>query len=68
MHKKKKDVVGGAEGWNAFSGGSFPNYFGDEAPKAQGQPVQQAAKKSNLLDEEDDITTQTTVKTEAPKA
>lgn len=28
MHKKKKDVVGGAEGWNAFSGGSFPNYFG----------------------------------------
>ena len=29
MQKKKKDVVGGAEGWNAFSGGSFPNYFGD---------------------------------------
>jgi len=26
--KKKEKVGGGAEGWNAFSGGSFPNYFG----------------------------------------
>ena len=29
MQKKKKEVVGGAEGWNAFSGGNFPNYFGE---------------------------------------
>jgi hypothetical protein len=35
MKKKNKDVVGGAAGWNAFAGGSFPNYFGDEAPKAE---------------------------------
>lgn len=67
MQKKKKDVVGGAEGWNAFSGGSFPNYFGDEAPKEQDKPAVQQAKKANLLDE-DDETTVTTIKAEPPKA
>lgn len=28
MKKKKETSGGGADGWNAFAGGSFPSYFG----------------------------------------
>ena len=66
MQKKKKEVTGGAEGWNAFSGGSFPNYFGNEAPKEQAKPVP-SPKKTNLLDEDEEETTVPTMKVEQPK-
>ena len=62
MHKKKKDVVGGAEGWNAFSGGSFPNYFGEEGNTTaeESKPVSNNA---NLMDDNETVPT----KVEVPK-
>ena len=45
--KKKKESSGDGQSWNAFAGGSFPNYFGEpEGTKVEkkSQPV------NNLLD------------------
>lgn len=51
--KKKKEKVGESAGWDAFSGGSFPNYFGDQAPPTEEKPAQLPAPKvSSLLDED----------------
>lgn len=32
--KKKKEKAGESASWDAFSGGSFPNYFGDQPQSA----------------------------------
>lgn len=51
--KKKKEKVGESAGWDAFSGGSFPNYFGDSGQKTEEKPAVQPPPKANLLDEEE---------------
>lgn len=49
--KKKKETGGDGQSWNAFAGGSFPSYFGEEQP----QTVEKvkAAPVKNLLDEDE---------------
>jgi len=47
--KKKKEVTSESHDWNAFSSGSFPNYFGDQPA----QPTAQPPVKSSLLDDEE---------------
>ena len=64
MSKKKKEVSGGAEGWNAFSGGEFPNYFGGSTTKEEEKPA--VAPKVNLL-EVDEKTEAESTTTEATK-
>lgn len=50
--KKKKEAVGQAGSWDAFSGGSFPNYFGDNAQPTEEKKQEAPQKKVSLLDEE----------------
>lgn len=50
VQKKKKEAASDGQDWNAFGGGSFPNYFGDTAAEKPKPEV----RKANLLDETDD--------------
>lgn len=52
MAKKKKEAAGEGGSWDAFSGGSFPNYFGEATPSAE-KPAELPQKKANLLDDEE---------------
>lgn len=49
--KKKKETGGEGQSWNAFAGGSFPSYFGEEQPQSVEKAKAVAVK--NLLDEDE---------------